>query len=658
MGLGLAKLVDTYFDVLKGEGQYRRLLFSEDIDFDGNVTLDVLLDGTRSMSEVSRKFSELNAEVLAEIPSYADGILGVHMPISMVPRASQLPGVFSMLLGQEPEFSSEFSTKPSIGTMQMERLNSKYDGTGVTLAVLSSSYDAMNAAKADVKKGNLPGQGNPHGHKQPVFVLDDLKTFTSGNDEGRAMLQVVHSIAPKSKLCFCTGYKRKSITLFAKRIVDLAGPPCNAKIMIDDVGYPDNPFIEAVSANSVEAIYRKGVFYFSAAGNRRIYTREFRMEMVPHSDPSVPPQLNAVPGIESWTKFPEDMKPEWNGFGAPITSGPKPLKLYLWWNQPVKNVRDNIEMYIFFENRTLHVAGVDDNQRTGLAQEVVDVADGGPFFIAIGKRKSIRRPASAADSDKYPPLYAHLRVRKSHYAKVWPPASKAYPAVTGQTVARHAFAVCAYEYWNLTVPARYSPSGPATLFWDSQGRLISTEGEIRLKPDICGVTCTPNTFFAVGRDRDKDGLPNFCGTSGASPNLGALVALLVQAKPSITYSELLDLFKKTASNRGVWDPISGYGLVNGDLALCELLGKGTECASILAPKQKEQETSSSDGSTKKEEQEPSSEVSKTGDMGKEELTDGTTVKKDENSASEEGKGSGTPGEGDEAGEGKDKEGKG
>ena len=38
----------------------------------------------------------------------------------------------------------------------------------------------------------------------PVQVLEDLAQ--RGNDEGRAMLQIVHDVAPKAKLAFHTGF--------------------------------------------------------------------------------------------------------------------------------------------------------------------------------------------------------------------------------------------------------------------------------------------------------------------------------------------------------------------------------------------------------------------------------------------------------------------
>lgn len=75
------------------------------------------------------------------------------------------------------------------------------DGSGVTVGALSDSYDFLGDADKDVVSGDLPGVGNPFGNTTPVNVLRDL---SSGSDEGRAILQLVHDVAPGAELAFHT----------------------------------------------------------------------------------------------------------------------------------------------------------------------------------------------------------------------------------------------------------------------------------------------------------------------------------------------------------------------------------------------------------------------------------------------------------------------
>ena len=89
------------------------------------------------------------------------------------------------------------------------RVAAGVDGTGVKVGVLSDSYDVADVvpiyAAHDVASGDLPGTGNPCGRTTPVQVLQELPPKDGpGADEGRAMLQLVHDIAPGSPLAFAT----------------------------------------------------------------------------------------------------------------------------------------------------------------------------------------------------------------------------------------------------------------------------------------------------------------------------------------------------------------------------------------------------------------------------------------------------------------------
>ncbi|NEO39110.1 MAG: hypothetical protein F6J90_23345 [Moorea sp. SIOASIH] len=77
------------------------------------------------------------------------------------------------------------------------------DGSGVTVGVLSDSYNVLGGESDDVASGDLPGIGNPFGNTATVNVLlDDLSP--SNTDEGRGMLQLIHDVAPGADLAFHT----------------------------------------------------------------------------------------------------------------------------------------------------------------------------------------------------------------------------------------------------------------------------------------------------------------------------------------------------------------------------------------------------------------------------------------------------------------------
>ena len=76
------------------------------------------------------------------------------------------------------------------------------------IGVISNSYNYKGAAAADVSFGDLPGTGNPNGYTKNVDVLKDIDPSfgTVMSDEGRAMLQIVHDVAPGAELAFYTGF--------------------------------------------------------------------------------------------------------------------------------------------------------------------------------------------------------------------------------------------------------------------------------------------------------------------------------------------------------------------------------------------------------------------------------------------------------------------
>ena len=111
-----------------------------------------------------------------------------------------------------------------------------------------------NPALANILNNDLP---------RAVFNMLDDSPF-GGIDEGRAMLQIVHDIAPDAKLAFRTGIRSSGD--FAKGIKELQLDTCD--IIVDDLTYITEPFFQdGQVANAVDYVTSQGVSYFTAAGN-------------------------------------------------------------------------------------------------------------------------------------------------------------------------------------------------------------------------------------------------------------------------------------------------------------------------------------------------------------------------------------------------------
>ena len=129
------------------------------------------------------------------------------------------------------------------------------NGAGIKVGVLSDSFNALGGAAADEADGALPSASN-------VQVLQDF--LTGGSDEGRAMMQVIHDIAPGASEAFYTAEFGQQA--FANGILALAAAGC--KVICDDANYFDEPFFQdGVIGQAIKTVEAEGVTYITAAGN-------------------------------------------------------------------------------------------------------------------------------------------------------------------------------------------------------------------------------------------------------------------------------------------------------------------------------------------------------------------------------------------------------
>ena len=76
------------------------------------------------------------------------------------------------------------------------------NGTGVNWAYYPTVMITWAQRKKVSDREKLPGPANPFHFNKPVEVLEDLDS--GGTDEGRALLEIVHDVAPGSALAFHT----------------------------------------------------------------------------------------------------------------------------------------------------------------------------------------------------------------------------------------------------------------------------------------------------------------------------------------------------------------------------------------------------------------------------------------------------------------------
>ena len=240
----------------------------------------VLVDVT-PRSGVDRASFRRAAEALGLVVRTVDrerGTLEGFVPLAAVPRVAGLAGLGTIAQALKPYSDVGKATSQGVAMQRVNRVQAAgVNGRGITIGALSDSYDAALTdvdgapltihADDDVASGDLPGAGNA-AHPTPVVVLEDDVESSSVFDEGRAMLQIAHDVAPAAKLCFATA--RNGLVGFAdnvRRLADKSGR-CGADVVVDDVIYLDEPFFsDSALTDAIDDVAGAGTHYFSSAGN-------------------------------------------------------------------------------------------------------------------------------------------------------------------------------------------------------------------------------------------------------------------------------------------------------------------------------------------------------------------------------------------------------
>ncbi|MEM0983448.1 MAG: S8 family serine peptidase [Planctomycetota bacterium] len=133
------------------------------------------------------------------------------------------------------------------------------DGSGVTIAVISDSFDALGGAAAGAAAGELPA----------VTVLnDDFDPLST--DEGRALIEIIHDVAPGADIIFHSAFNNP-VTGLQEDSLAFAIDACvaaGADVIIDDIGFLFTPlFADGSASDAIERAELAGVTYVSAAGN-------------------------------------------------------------------------------------------------------------------------------------------------------------------------------------------------------------------------------------------------------------------------------------------------------------------------------------------------------------------------------------------------------
>ena len=235
------------------------------------LAADRILVDARATSDGEVLLDDLTRLGLTRASRYNDIVSGL-LPLAAIEDALALPSVRSLTASPRPITHAGSITSQGDAALRANIARSSFgvDGTGVTIGVISDSYDTLGGASNDVLSGDLPAGGVP--------VLNGESTLCSTVifcvDEGRAMLQIIHDVAPGADLLFQSGID--GVAAYANAISNLAANGAN--IIVDDLLLINEPmFQDGAVAQAIDSVAAGGVTYFTAAGNsgRQSYEAPF-----------------------------------------------------------------------------------------------------------------------------------------------------------------------------------------------------------------------------------------------------------------------------------------------------------------------------------------------------------------------------------------------
>jgi hypothetical protein len=280
------------------------------LDDAGRPLVRISLNGKVQPASVLQSLrTTAGVEVVAYDRNYRAGVIEAYVSTDALVSVARKTGVLAVVPSSTMVTNVGAAHSQGLVQHRVKRI-AGVDGKGITIGVMSDSYDTapgpINAAD-DVATGDLPGPGNPLGNTEPVVVFQDW--VPNATDEGRAMAQIVHDLAPKARLGFATANGGE--VNFANNIRALAGlpgaertvPGFKADVIVDDVVYQVEPFFQdGIVAQAVDEVAAAGVSYFSSAGNRpATMSYDSKVRIVPASEAAnsglnfvnVPPALYA-----------------------------------------------------------------------------------------------------------------------------------------------------------------------------------------------------------------------------------------------------------------------------------------------------------------------------------------------------------------------------
>ncbi len=496
-------------------------------------------------------------------------------------------------------------------------------GKGITIGVLSDSFNCnselnqnagyvaqngrQDTMEDDIARGDLPGNGR-------IRILKELRDCSDGTDEGRAITEILHDVAPGADIVFYSGYG--GLADFAQGIETLALPKDKsnaqgvagggAQVIVDDVQYSYEPAFQSgiVGAAIDNVVKNHGIAYFTAGGNDGVGTSpvSYVNNNARFADQPVDP--NGTGTLGRPLNF--DASGASQVFSLPVRAtrqivGFYRFSLQLYWDQPFDNSTSSLQVCLADKNGKPFNVMLDGEPYPSCTDASVIGQQAIAWGTLLGTEPEATLKVLLVDGT------APRRVRLQTSRVVIDQFGTADAALFGHVLSPNAITAGAANY--LATPMcdpslktaqleRFSSHGGGLMLFDNDGRALPRP-VLDGKPDLVGPDGASSVFFGIrAKDGDRGfGVYNlncryyaaypyqFYGTSAAAPHLAGVAALMRQAVPRATPEQIYSALRKTAVDMDVpgHDNATGAGFVQPERALRELIWQVLNQYRVPAP---------------------------------------------------------------------------
>ena len=453
------------------------------------VMVDIRTDVTPT---VLKRIRDLGGTVISSVPKYR--AIRAQLPLAAVGRLAALAAVQTIRPADEAVTRKDNTTQGD-GAHRANAARTTYgvDGTGIGIGVISDGVrtlaDRQASGDVSARVTVLPGQAG-------------------ARDEGTALLEILHDLAPGAELYFATGLGGQARMAVNIEALCEAG----ANVIVDDIGYlHEAAFQDDIVAQGVNAAVADGCVFFSAGGNDGNLTNG--TSGVWEGDYAAGSALE-VDGRRVGTK---------HDFGGGVEAnelrGRSVRTIILQWADPLGASTNDYDLFLVNENGDVIASSTDTQDGT---QDPIESISS-PIFDYSGLRVVV---VKASGANRY------LRVQ----ALSGPLAIATAGTLYGHSAQENAVSVAMVDVataggsggvFDGTESVRSGNSdGPRRIFFQPDGTAITagnfsaTGGKLLQKPDLTAATCVATA---------TPGFSRFCGTSAAAPHAAAIGALMLEA---------------------------------------------------------------------------------------------------------------------------------